>query len=269
MRKHLVMAVLALALLLPSCTSPKKFLYLQDMEPGQNYPVKVKHEAIIQRDDRLSITVSCKSPELAIPFNINSGSFKVSSDGSINTYSESADIRERGYRVDVEGFIDFPILGKLYVEGLTVSQAIELIKNRIEEGNYIKNPLVSIEFLNFKYTVLGAVASNGSYSVEGDRITLFEAIAKAGGLTDKAKVDRIAVIRETGDDRQMYIADLRTKDVFNSPCFYLQQNDIVYVEPKYLKKDAEDRGWQIGTTVLSVVTAACSVIWAISAISGN
>lgn len=256
-----VAAVLAVS----SCVSPKKFVYLQDMEPGQTYPVTIKHEAVIQRDDRLSITVSCKSPELAIPFNINSGNFRVSTDGTVSEVPAAS--REKGYRVDVDGFIEFPILGRLYVEGLTVTEAIDMIKTRIEEGNYIKNPIVSIEFINFKYTVIGAVAGNGTYSIDGDRITLFEAIARAGGLTEKAKVDKIAVIRESGGDRQMYIADLRTKDVFNSPCYYLQQNDIVYVEPRYLKKDAEDRGWQIWSTILSVVTTVSSVIWAVTALA--
>ena len=106
----------------------------------------------------------------------------------------------------------------------------------------MKDPLVSIEFLNFKYTVLGAVGSNGTYTVDGDRVTLLEAIAKAGDLTSKAKVDRVAVIREIEGERQIFMHDLRTKDIFDSPCFYLQQNDIVYVEPKYKKKDVEDRG---------------------------
>ena len=171
---------------------------------------------------------------------------------------------EKGYRVDVDGNIEFPILGTLHVGGLKVSEARDMIRNLIEEGNYIKNPLVSIEFLNFRYTVMGAVNSIGTYRVEGDRVTLFDALARAGGPSAKAKIDKIAVIREVGNDREMYIADLRTKDVFNSPCYYLQQNDIVYVEPKYLKKDAEDRGWQIGTTVLSVITTICSIIWATS-----
>ena len=144
------------------------------------------------------------------------------------------------------------------------NQAIDLIGTKIVEGNYMKDPLVSIEFLNFKYTVMGAVASTGNYSVTGDRVTIFEALARAGGLTQKARLDRITVFREVGDSREMYVTDIRSKEIFNSPCYYLQQNDIVYAEPKYLKKDAEDRGWQIGTTVLSVVTAVCSVLWAIN-----
>lgn len=264
MRKTLLFTFLALTLLVSSCSSPKNWLYLQDMVPGEEYPVDIKYEATIMRDDRLKITVSGKSPELAIPFNIHGGSFSVGADGSISSYRGASPEQEEGYRVDVDGYIDFPILGKLLVEGLTVTQAIELIKTKIEEGNYMKDPLVSIEFLNFKYTVLGAIGNTGTYSVQGDRITLFEAIANAGGLTKSAKVDKIAVIREVGDSREMYVADLRTKDIFNSPCYYLQQNDIVYVEPKYLKQDAEDRGWRIGTTVLSVVTAVASFI-----IAGN
>lgn len=266
MSKSLFFTILALTLLLASCSSPKSYLYLQDMVPGVKYPVDVRHEATIMRDDRLKIIVSCKNPELAIPFNIHGGNFRVGADGSISSTISDASVQEDGYRVDVDGYIDFPILGKLKVEGLTVSQAIDLIESSIEAGNYMKDPLVSIEFLNFKYTVIGAIANTGTFSIDGDRVTLFEALARAGGLTQRAKIDRVAVIREVGDDREMFIADLRTKDVFNSPCYYLQQNDIVYVEPKYLKKDAEDRGWQIGTTVLSAVTAICSFIWAGNAV---
>ena len=264
MKRHLVFVISALALLLTSCAGTKNFVYLQDMEPGQKYPVDMKYEAVVMRDDRLRITVSSKSPELAIPFNIHGGSFRVGTDGSISTMQTGADMVEEGYRVDVDGNIDFPILGKLHVEGLTVTQVIDLIKTRIEEGNYMKNPLISVEFLNFRYTVMGAVSNTGTFNVEGDRVTLFEALAQAGGLTARARIDNVAVIREIGDDREMYVADLRTKDVFSSPCYYLQQNDIVYVEPKYMKKDAEDRGWQIGTTLLSVVTAVCSILWAIN-----
>lgn len=142
-----------------------------------------------------------------------------------------------------------------------MSEVTKLIRDRIVQGNYIKDPIISIEFLNFKYTVLGAVGRNGTFSVDGDRVTLLEAIANAGDLTSKARIDRVAVIREVGNERQMFMHDLRSTDVFESPCFYLQQNDIVYVEPKYRKKDTEDRGWQVVTTLLSLVTAICSIMW--------
>ncbi len=257
--KYYAFLGLFVALLCTSCSSRKNIVYLNDMEIGKDYPINVKHEAVIHRDDRLSITVSCKKPELAIPFNIQSGSFQVGSDGSVS--SQATVSKEKGYRVDVDGNIDFPILGKLHVEGLKVSELQQLIKDKIIEGNYIKDPIVSVEFLNFKYTVLGAVSSNGTFSVNGDRITLLEAIANAGDLTSKANIKRVMVIREEGDDRKMYIHDLRKTDIFWSPCFYLQQNDIVYVEPKYKKQDTEDRGFKVGTTLLSVMTAVCSLLW--------
>ena len=109
--------------------------------------------------------------------------------------------------------------------------------------------------------MLGDVGSNGTYSVDGDRVTLLEAIAKAGDLTSRARVDRVAVIRENNGSREMYMHDLRSKDIFESPCFYLQQNDIVYVEPKYKKKDTEDRTIQYASLILSLVTATCTVLW--------
>lgn len=260
-RQFVILSLLATVLLLSSCASRKNFVYLQDMQMGEKYPFDTKHEAEVHRDDRLGITVTCKNPELAIPFNIQGGTFRVDASGNVKS-SDVSESREKGYRVDADGNIDFPILGKLYVEGMKVSQVKKLIEDRIKESKYIKDPLVSIEFLNFKYTVIGATGRNGTFNVDGDRITLLEAIANAGDLTAKARIDRVAVIRETGGERQMFLHDLRSTDLFNSPCFYLQQNDIVYVEPKYRKKDNEDRGWQIGTFLVSVLTAITSIIWA-------
>ena len=108
-------------LLLSSCASRKNFVYLQDMEMGLKYPIENKYEAVIHRDDRLSITVSCKNPELAIPFNIYDGTFRVGADGNV-TSDATSKVNEKGYRVDVDGNIDFPILGKLHIEGMKVSE---------------------------------------------------------------------------------------------------------------------------------------------------
>ena len=251
---------LSALLALSSCVSSKDFVYLQDMQVGERYPFERKHEAVVHRDDRLSITVSCKQPELALPFNAQNAAVKVSSTGEI---SASADGTDKGYRVDVDGNIDFPMLGKINVEGRTLAEVTQLIKNGIIEGNFIKNPLVSVDFLNFKYTVLGAVGSNGTYTVRGDRVTLLEAIANAGDLATNARVDKVTVIREIGKERQIFVHDLRRSDIFNSPCFYLQQNDIVYVEPKYRKKARSERITQYITMTLSAIATACTVIWAV------
>lgn len=155
-RKLFFLVASAAIVLLSSCSSTKSFVYLQDMELGHGYPYDTRHEAVVHSNDRLDITVSSKSPELAIPFNTHGGGFSVTGGGNV---SSSVAGSKRGYRVDVDGNIDFPILGKLHVEGMKVSEVTSMIRNRIIEGQYIKDPLVSLEFLNFKYSVLGAVDS--------------------------------------------------------------------------------------------------------------
>lgn len=259
MNKKILFLGLMSIWLLASCASRKDFVYLNDMEMGEKYPIDMKYEAEVHCDDRLSISVSCKNPELAIPFNIQGGNFRVNADGSVSP--SEATVNEKGYRVDANGDIDFPILGKLHVDGMKISEVKKLIETRIKQGEYIKDPLVAVEFLNFKYTVLGAVGRNGTFTVNGDRITILEAIANAGDLTSKARIDRVKVIREVGNEKQMFVHDLRSTDIFQSPCFYLQQNDIVYVEPKYRKKDAEDRGWQITTMLISLASLVTSILW--------
>ena len=212
-KKGVVVGLMALWLL-ASCASRKDFVYLNDMQMGEKYPIEMKYEAEVHCDDRLSILVSCKNPELAIPFNIQGGNFRVNADGSISP--SEASVNEKGYRVDALGNIDFPILGKLHVDGLKISEVKNLIESRIKQGEYIKDPLVSVEFLNFKYTVLGAVANNGTFTVNGDRITILEAIANAGDLTAKARIDRVKVIREVGNEKQMFIHSLINRHLMSS-----------------------------------------------------
>lgn len=244
-----------------SCSSSKDFVYLQDMHVGRNYTIPQRHEATLQPDDRIAITVSCKQPELAMPFNARNAAVTVTAAGEVATAPAAAK-EDRGYRVDPEGNIDFPMLGKIHVAGRTVAEVTEMLRDGIVSGNFIREPLVDVELLNFRYTVLGAVASNGTFSARGDRVTLLEAVANAGDLATNARVDRVAVIRETGDGRRIFMHDLRSISVFDSPCFYLQQNDIVYVEPKYRKKERSEKATQYITMALSAVATACTVIWA-------
>ena len=245
MRNRQILLILMAALMLSSCASRKHFVYLRDMKADTRYPVVEKYEAIIHQDDRLAITVNSKLPELALPFN-QGGGVRLTAEGDIASAGVSAS-QEKGYRVDVDGNIDFPILGKLHLEGLTVRNATELIKDRIIEGNYIKDPTVSI----------------GTFTSDGDQVTLIDAIAKAGDLTAQARTDRIMVIREIDGERQMFMHDIGSEAIFHSPCYYLQQHDIVYVEPKYRRKSGEDRGWQVATILISLASAICSIFWAI------
>ena len=140
-----------------------------------------------------------------------------------------------------------------------------MIAGMISEGGYIRDPQVSIEFLNFKYTMLGAVGA-GTYSVDGDRITILEAIAKAGDLPNRARLDRIAVIRTVNGKQQIFYNDIRTADIFMSPTYYLQPNDIIYVEPKYREKSNEDKAWRVSSFVVSLASLASTIILALSSI---
>lgn len=252
----------AILLLASSCVTRKNIAYLQDMVQGEKYLYDSKYESIVHINDRLSITVTCKQPELAIPFNAQSGSVRISSNGEPTSGTLAGPtVTEKGYRVGADGTIDFPILGKLKVEGLKVTEVTDLIKNKIIEGNYIKDPQVSLEFLNFKYTVLGAVGHTGTFTVNDDRITLLEAIANAGDLATKAKINSVKVIREVNGEREIYVHDLRSKELFTSPCFYLQQNDIVYVEPKYLEKNKSEKSIQYTSILLSLASVIISAFW--------
>ena len=260
--KFYLMCCLALALL-SSCSSSKKLLYFQDWESDEALDISVKHEAVIHSGDRLSIVVSCDKPELALPFNNQNGIVSVSADGTNISAEKGSTNKDIGYRVDNEGCIIFPKLGKLKVEGMKISELSELIRNKIVAGNYINDPSISIEFLNFKYVMIGAIGS-GVYTVEGDRITLLEAIANAGDLPKNARLDRVIVIREEDGKRVQYAHDMRSKDIFDSPCYYLQQNDIVYVEPKYKKKDGEDKAIQYISIITSLASTAAAVLWYIT-----
>lgn len=241
--QHIASALAIAAALSTSCKTNKDHVYLQDMNPQQVYAIGTRTEAKVQPDDRISIHVSCKTPELAAPFNL-------------------ADEAEGGYLVDPQGDIQLPILGNIHVAGLTIKQVQDLVSQKLIDGGYINAPIVSAKFLNFHYSVLGAVGQNGQFTVDGERITLLEAIANAGDLTADAMTDRVAVIREEPDGRKMYLHDLRSTDIFNSPCFYLQQNDVVYVEPKRKSDKNENRAWQLATLGISAASVVCTIIWA-------
>lgn len=248
-----------LMLVAGGCKSQKDYLYLADMADGQDYAITRRFQPRIQRDDRLEISVSCKNPELAVPFNVSGGTFRVSDNGMVGV-SEAAP-KDQYYRVDNSGEINFPVLGKLYVAGLTLPEASDMIRQKIIEGNYIKDPIVTMEFKNFRYTVLGAANGNGTFSANSDRVTLLEAIAQAGDLATNADLGNIVVIREDGDSRKAHTVDIRSADIFSSPVYYLAQNDIVYVRPRKPRSEEKTNFLQWLTVALSVVTATTSVIW--------
>lgn len=259
----LVSTMAVIGMLFSSCAKRLDFVYLQDMQELKEYPVVQKYEAVIHRDDKLSIVVGAKDPDLAIPFNMpGTGGYRIDTNGEVRTTSATTSVDKPGYLVDVNGDIDFPLLGKLHVEGLSRTQLTNLIKKELTDRELLKDPMVVVDFLNFKFTVLGEVGKVGTYEIKGDRITLLEALAQAGDLTSHSRLDRIGVIREYGNKRRITYHDIRSKDIFTSPCYYLQQNDIIYVEPTQAKADEQEyRKTMSWTSLLSFVTTITSLVF--------
>jgi polysaccharide export outer membrane protein len=205
-------------------------------------------ELIIQSQDMLSVVVSSKEPELALPFNLPMMSYQ----GVGETYVQQ---RILGYIVDKEGNIDFPVLGTLHVEGFTRNQLAQFIKEKIIAEEYIKNPVVTVQFMNFRVTVNGEVVRPGAYEINNDHITLFEALGMAGDLTIYGRRDNVKVVREKNGERTVYEVDLRAS-IFDSPVYYLQQNDIIYVTPNRYRSNQTNNAGQVQQISLWVSIAS-------------
>lgn len=258
---RLVLVLAVVALLLPSCSKKmNKYMYFQDMSVEEEYAVAAASQTLIRVDDRLGITVDCKNRELALPFNSRTTSYSVSLEG--DAVSTSAPELSTGYRVVSEGYISFPMIGKVQVSGLTLKEAAKVIEDAIIAGGYIKDPTVTIEFLNARYIVLGASGA-GVYPMQGDKVTLLEAIAKAGDLSSEAVIDQIKVIREENGVRKIYQTDIRSKDIFDFPCYYLQQNDVVYVTPRNVRREnIVNNFFKVTTLITSALSVYMTYLWA-------
>lgn len=249
--------LLSWVILFSACNSTKEVVYLQDVVPLKQQDIERKYEVFIHEDDLLSIMVNSKDPELALPFNMPLVTYQI---GSENPGQQ----RVLGYLVDTNGDIDFPILGKIHVAGLSRLELRDLIKEKLISGDYIKDPVVTVQFLNYKVSVMGEVARPGSFTITGDRITLLEALSMAGDLTIYGRRDRVAVIREENGKRTILFHDLRSSEIFTSPCYYLQQNDIVYVEPNKAKAGQRDinqnNSVSVWLSAVSVLAAVASLL---------
>jgi len=253
-----LMALCALAM--TSCIAPQKIVYLKDMRPDLLYSITQRPDLKIQPQDRLRIMIASKTPELTAPFNMGVGGFQVGSDGQVRNVTSAA-MQEGGYLVDRQGNIEFPVLGVMRVEGLTKQEVAYQIKSRLNEQRLIPDAIVTVDILNFKITVIGEVNSAGIQNVVDEKITLFEAITQAGGVTTNASMGDIQVIREEKRGYRAYINDLRTVGVFDSPTFYLQQNDVVYVKPKVARRsELENRSWQWYSTILGLTGTVMSLL---------
>lgn len=229
--KKLKFLVIVCCLALASCKTYKNINYIQDVQVNSTESIAENQGIRIQPKDMLSIVVSSKTPELAMAFNLPVVSYQAGSE----VVSGAGSQRLLGYVVDNDGNIDFPLLGKIQVAGLTRWQLQELIKQQIVNAGLMKELVVIVEFMNFKVSIMGEVNAPGSYTINGDKVTILEALSMAKDLTIFGKRDGVYVIREENGKRTTYNVDLRSVDLFNSPAYYLRQNDVVYVEPNKVR----------------------------------
>ena len=206
-------------------------------------------------DPGLTIVVNSKDPELAVPFN---SSTSLSSVTGVASYSSATNQSLQIRTVDENGMLDMPVIGKIDCKGKTRSELAQLIADKIVEGGYINDPSVNVQFADMKISVVGEVARPGQYDVTRDKISIFDALAMAGDLTIYGIRTDVAVAREVDGVRTIEYLDLTSKDLFNSPAFYIQQNDVIYVKPNKYKAQAGEIS-QNRNFYLSLVGTAISV----------
>lgn len=247
---------------LAGCASQKQISYLQDVPDDYRQKITQDYDLKIHPDDLLSIMVNSKDPELAQMFNLPMVSYQIANS---NTGYAGGQNRLLGYLVDKEGYIDFPQLGVIRVQGMTRTELTKYIKNQLIEKGLMKDPIVTIQFLNFKVSVLGEVNQPGTFEITSDRITLLDALSLAGDLTVYGQRENVKVIREENGERVVASLDLRNKDLLSSPYYYLQQNDVVYVEPNKVKAGQREinQNRTIGTfaSILSVMVSLAVLIF--------
>lgn len=252
---------LLVILLFTSCVSQKKISYLQDIPDAYSSTIGKRQKAVIRPGDWLSILISSKDFELAQMFNLPIITNSLTGNG----IATGGTNRISGYLVDENGCIDFPQLGTLEIKGLTLAELSAFIKEKIMAGGYINDPIATVQYMNFYVSVMGEVARPGVFNASTGRITLLEALSMAGDLTIYGKRENVMVIREENGERTVASVDFRSKQIFSSPYYYLQQNDVVYVEPNKVKAGQseinQNRTWGTFASIISVLVSLSVLIF--------
>lgn len=249
---YVLLIVLTLGLF-SSCVSRKDIVYFQDIEKLAQNTEMIKSSITFKPNDLLSITVSTSDIESARPFNVIIESRPII--GNANLLATNT--QQPGYVVDSAGDIHFPVLGNIHVEGLTPKDLNDLLTSKLT--TYLKDPIVNIRILNFTVTILGEVARPGAYTVSGEKISINEALGLAGDLTIYGRRDNILVIRENEGKKTYTYLDFRSSDLLDSDYYYLQQNDVVYVEPNSAQRQSSSFN-RNSTVYISIASLMLSVL---------
>lgn len=222
-----------------SCSAPSHVTYFQDLRPGESeQKIIAATEIKVRPGDKLSIIVNSRDPQLTQLFNLP---YVTQQLGQISTSKGSGSISGTsqgisGYTVDEKGMIDFPVLGKLEVAGKNREEIAAFIKGELLAKDLVKDPVVTVEYMNLCISVLGEVANPGRYSIDRDKVTLLDAISMAGDLTIYGKREKVLVLREENGVQRVYGVNLCSAEyLYTSPVYYLRQNDVVYVEPNNVR----------------------------------
>lgn len=262
MKKNIYLNVflyLAIVFALSSCADQKKIAYFQKgINQSDTIDVSKAYVPTIQPGDILSIPVSSLNPAASSFFNPYSNAAPTSPDpGAVNvTPTLSA---ANGYLVDAAGLIEFPILGTIKLAGLTTSEARDTIKNRLKV-TYLKEPTVSVRFLNYKISVMGEVSRPSVYVIPNEKVTLPEALSMAGDLTVFAKRENVLIVRDNNGKKEFGRVNLNTRELFTSPYYYLHSGDLVYVEQGKGKAAQNDQTYRILPIILSALSVFAIII---------
>ncbi len=220
MNLKLKLAYVILICLMYSCGSTQDVVYFQDATQFETLVDDNTFTSKFKVDDLISIHVSTLDPEASAPFNL----FRGAEEGGLSMRPEQVN-----YLVDENGEIDFPVIGKIKIEGLSPSETKALLREKLSD--YLKDPIINIRIRNFTVTILGAVNRPGTYPINGEQITIMEALGYAGDINIKGRRDNVMVIRDFDGTKVYNRINLNSKDALKSPVYYLTQNDVVYVEP--------------------------------------
>lgn len=237
-----ILLLIVSVLLLSSCATKKEVVYFQNTGDFETLVDKNSFTPKFKVDDLVSIYVSTLDSEASAPFNL----FRGSSEGGVRP--EQVD-----YLVDKDGSIDFPVIGKVKIAGLSGEEVKALLRDKLSD--YLKEPIINIRLRNFSISVLGEVRRPGTYPVDGERITIMEALGFAGDLTIKGKRENVMVIRDFDGTKVYTRIDLTKKEALSSPVYYLTQNDVVYIEPNKsaITASALDNRATIAVSIASIL----------------
>ena len=220
--------LIAVVWTLCSCSAERQIVYIQDITTGDEVVVPANYQIRIKPLDQITVVINSRDPLLAEPFNSSTSYASLSASGQTTNSSEAS---LQIMTVDEDGYITLPVIGRIKCQGLTRHELEEYIEQRIREENYIAEPQANVRFAKLCISVLGEVNHPGRYDIERDNITIFDALALAGDMTIYGKRNNVAIIREVDGRNTITRLDLRSSDIFTSPCYYLEQNDIVIVSP--------------------------------------